>query len=339
MNLRILTPLVLILLVFFITVSIKAADEVNNGGGIGEKNVIYAYNNFLQLSGICLHSPLCHLSKYEQNLLERIYKAYPQEKANPNQLIFMSERHHPGWFIIDGEIKIAKTGNKVGDPIYINTDLLHLKNQHGRVTPLSIPQAISLFVHEFGHHHGEYDHIRLDLLGNKVSMMLQQNIHVAQVLPHDDSVKVLVINEHNTHSFPQVLIYVQDEFINASKVFKKSLKCPLLPLISSFPNIPGATLSRGKPKGATYHNLYWLKLKKYRGKVYKLTLKGNVAMYCKKNASLNDYSDNYKTLLSFKVKGNRRAEPVEWKYKPRSLSAKQVYEPWWGIIKLPFFNR
>ena len=102
-----------------------AGDHINNGAGLAERNVLFAYANLEKYIGLCLDFPSCRITPYERGLLERIRNAMPTERAAPEQIRFLSEREHPGTFIIDGEMKIAKTGSQVGSAIYMNLDLLY----------------------------------------------------------------------------------------------------------------------------------------------------------------------------------------------------------------------
>ena len=89
-------------------------DEVNNGGGLGEKNIILAYQKLGRYLDSCINSNACNIKDSEKNLLQKIAQDLPREYENKKQLVFKSGKKNPEIFTIDGEIKVAVTGNNVG---------------------------------------------------------------------------------------------------------------------------------------------------------------------------------------------------------------------------------
>lgn len=88
---------------------------------------------------------------------------------------FFDRKKQPGFFRIEGQIRVAKTGDGVGDPIYLNTDLLYFPVS-GEVRAADIPLCVSILAHELGHHQGVKDHALLDVLGSKLqSLLLMQS--------------------------------------------------------------------------------------------------------------------------------------------------------------------
>jgi hypothetical protein len=165
--------LTFLLLINFLSARIWAyagGSEAGNGGGLAEKNLIYAQLHIAEYLDLCLQTNSCHLNTREKVLLEKISSSMPIELKT--HLQFRSEIKDPGFFIIDGLPRIAKTGNKIGDPIYINTDLLYQKSPNSSYQTADIPLAASILVHELGHHHGEMSHTELDQLGTKIQNLL-----------------------------------------------------------------------------------------------------------------------------------------------------------------------
>lgn len=148
-----------------------SGSDAGNGGGLAEKNVIFAYMNLEKYTDLCLESGLCRLTGPERALLTKIRGALSAEKAKEGQIIFRSEKEQPGFFEIEGQPRVAKTGNSVGDPIYVNTDLLYYPVS-GEMRAVDIPLSVSILVHELGHHQGVKDHAALDILGSKLQALL-----------------------------------------------------------------------------------------------------------------------------------------------------------------------
>lgn len=146
-------------------------DQAGNGGGIVEQNFQYARLNLGWILGSCLSAVRC-VSGDEKTLLEKIQKSLTQELKTKPALIFESGAANPARFNIGGQPRVAVTGNHVGDPIYLNLDLLYLPSRSGRVEPADVGTAIAILIHELAHHQGTYstpaDEGFLDLLGAKV---------------------------------------------------------------------------------------------------------------------------------------------------------------------------
>ena len=117
-----------IIFLMIISQNVFSWDEVNNGGGAAEGTLTYTFLNVGKYIDLCLSSDICQISEREKEILSQIKGSLEEEFAQEKPLIFISESSNPGTFIIDGEIKIAKTGSAVGGPIYFNLDLLYFKN-------------------------------------------------------------------------------------------------------------------------------------------------------------------------------------------------------------------
>jgi len=172
-----------ILLTLIFCLRAVAGDEVG-GAGIAENNAMYAWNNLESFLKICLESTDCKLTEKEMGILSKIQASMKKEKQNKNAIEFKAEHLSPGFFFVDGQVRIAKTGYSVGDTIYINTDLCYPAAQAASIPllpppdrPLDIPLAIAILVHELGHHQGERDHTALDVLGGKINSAMRVFIH------------------------------------------------------------------------------------------------------------------------------------------------------------------
>lgn len=150
-------------------------DHTNNGGGLAEQNFIYAHQTLVSWIDPCrdLKNP-CQLTKKELRTLDRILYELERSKTK-SELIFKSGRLNPGLFETDehGKVRVAVTGLEPGTPIYINLDLIYA-DSNGSQSIVDLYGAISILVHEYGHHTGETDHLFLDQLGNKVRVRREQ---------------------------------------------------------------------------------------------------------------------------------------------------------------------
>ena len=305
----------------------RSGDEVNNGGGIGEKNIALAYINMKSYLEVCLNSPLCQLSDLEETTLTKIRNSIEEEYDSQKQLQFVSERKNPGFFIIDDEIKVAKTGNDVGGIIYINSDLLAIEGSRGEMIPIGLARAVSILVHEFGHHHNIHDHGTLDLMGIKVSLQLQNQMQTYQLFPHSRKVMLSVFNPATDSGFPQVLLYLNEEVQNISMKLRKAIRCRKRTIFSS----------KKKPLGAKVHNLYWERLKEERGKV-SLKLTGRLGLRCSDKDKINLYKGHHRIVIKFKMKEVKTGDSKRWSYVIDSTKVEQSYDPLWSRIKIPFLG-
>lgn len=142
---------------------------VGNGGGLAEQNFIYAYNNLAHFYDLCwAHENECLNSTEEKKVFHLIRESLSQEYKTTYQIQFLSGQKNPSFFFIDGQIRTAVTGDHVGDPIFINLDLIYQTNSRGEVIATDIGTALAILTHEMGHHHQTKDHLFLDLLGAKI---------------------------------------------------------------------------------------------------------------------------------------------------------------------------
>jgi hypothetical protein len=144
-----------------------AGDVSGGGGGLGEQNFTFAYRNLGRFLEVCLKTPVCQLTKEDREVVEFIAAELPNEYAANPSLHFTASQTR----FTDGQLapRIAVTGYYVGAPIHINLALLYEKQTDGTTRPLSIAEAVSVLVHELGHHKGRaLTHDYLDGVGMKV---------------------------------------------------------------------------------------------------------------------------------------------------------------------------
>ena len=146
-----------------------AGVQVGNGGGLAEKYVLFAYQNLgNSIAQFLLSRNPQDVTEY--TVLHNIEASLHDEYQNKNQIQFVSESEHPGFFDTAEPNRIAKTGDNVGDVIYINRGQLYPNG-----APVSLATATQILVHEFGHHHQVFDHQYLDKLGAEVGQTILEN--------------------------------------------------------------------------------------------------------------------------------------------------------------------
>lgn len=307
----------------------RGGDLVNNGGGIAEKNIVYAYEKLDKYIQLCLKAEACKLNESQKTLLNRILLNLPQEKQSA-QLLFSSERKAPGTFIIDRLVRVAKTGLSVGSPIYINSDLLYSKNEAGGYDPISLPEAVAILVHELGHHAGNHTHEDLDLLGVRVSMLLQQKFILTPLIPWNSEVSASVLNSGAPSSYPEILLNVGDDIFDISKLYEQSVRCYALTIPIPVLPIRDVQLNDKKPAGSLLHNVHWDRLSEKSG-VLRARIIGNVSNNCVFKSDIWLRNNDYKLKIDFK------AVKVNGKYRidKESIEMEQYREPWYKIIRLP----
>ncbi len=307
-------------------------DEVNNGAGLAERIVLYAYDRLPLFMSICLKSSVCKVSPEERLLLTKISDSFRAEReANDKQIQFDSETTNPGFFIIDGVVKLAKTGREIGSPIYVNIDLLYTLSANQRREALPISDVVAMLIHELGHHQGNHSHQDLDYLGVKVASTAQNHMQTTPLLPFTNSVAVVVINEIQETGFPEVLLYAHDEVVDITAQFKRAIKCPGFHLPIPIGGLPDLGVPLEKPRGAIYNNLFWEDIDvDEREQEYEV--KGSIAANCQERSTIFTSNKDYKIRVSFDV----RKRDGKWFVDENRIRIEQKYEPWWKFIVLPF---
>ena len=304
---------------------------VNNGGGLAEKNVLYAYEKLETYIELCLNSKTCKLTSDQTVLLQKILQTLPQERRG-KQLFFGSEKNAPGSFMIDGNVRVARTGDAIGSPIYINSDLLYTKAAGNSYEPVTIPEAVAILLHEFGHHHGNYSHEELDLLGVRVSLLLQQKFVATPLIPWSpNEISASVLNVDLIDGFPQVLLTVGDEIMDLSALYAQEVRCEVVTLPIPILPIPDLQLISRTPRGSLFHNLHWQTIKD-KGDYLTVQISGNVSNNCQYKNDVEVRNNVFQMKISFRI--NKVGE--KWVTDKDSISMKQFRDPWWKLIRLPW---
>lgn len=310
----------------------RGGDMVNNGGGIAEKNILYAYDKLDKYIRLCLNSDSCRLNGYQKFVLKEILSNLSREKINPSQLSFSSEKLNPGTFIIDGIVRVAKTGSTVGSPILINSDLLYSKNETSDV-PVSIPEAVAILIHEMGHHVANHlSHEELDLIGVRASMLLQQKIISTPLVPWVSDISLSVYNSDLTTSFPEILLAVGNDVVDVSDLYDRTALCYNITIPIPILPIPDIQLISKRPVASILHNVHWEQFKD-DGEVLRARVVGNVSNNCIYKIETGTLRINdYKMAIEFVAyKLNSK-----WIVDKNSIKMNQFRDPWYKIIKLPF---
>lgn len=308
-------------------------DLVNNGGGIAEKNILFAYQKLDTFITLCLTSDFCKIDKNQRTILEQILAGLTEERQNTEQIQFASENNQKGFFIIDGEVKVAKTGSKIGSPIYINVDLIYTQNEMGYYIPASISDAVAILVHELGHHYGNYSHTDLDLIGVRVALMLQHKTYNTPLLPWSQQISATIINPNVGDTYPAILLYIEDQVIDISEHFKNTVNCPKFFVPIPILPIPDIQVPGKSPLGILVHNVHWDKVKTSKDKTkIELSITGDLSLKCKEDTSEEKLrSQDYRMEIDFSVK---TSENGKWVLEAESLKMEQKRDTWWKIIKL-----
>ena len=320
-------------LLFFVALCFSAmanagGDLVNNGGGLAEKNFYYAHEKLKQNIQLCLGSDFCKLESNQRVILTKILIGLPNESISSLQ--FASERKQPGFFKIDGEIKVAKTGSLVNSPIYINLDMIYTKNEMGFYIPLSVPDATAILIHELGHHYGSFSHSDLDVLGVKVASMMNKKTHNTPLLPWSSQIALTVFNPDVDQTFPDILLYAEDTVVDLTKEYKKIAFCPVFTVPVPILPLPDIQVSTEKPLGSVIHNLHWTKFNT-SGKSAKLKLVGNISHKCKdKEKNILFRSQDFSVEIEFSLNQDNTGK---WILDLARMEIAQTKNPWWKIIR------
>ena len=295
-----------------------AGDQVGNGGGMAEQNLAFARTNLARDIQLCLDSISCVTHPRDRKLLQQIQESLPRE---PERLYFRSGKKHPGFFHLGGQLKMARTGDRVGSPVYINTDLLYHATPQGP-TFLRLDQAVALLIHEYGHHHGVEDHTRLDLLGARVATRFSQSVEVARMQPFRDGAMALVSNR-DQHSFPQFLLYMDGHVADLSASLRRRLRCPLSAL-----RVSRSLGTGGKPTAATFFNLYWQQID---FEDLEFEIRGHLNLTCSgpgHDLPWKTYLRRYKARFEFRMRVQKRwrIDPDSIKLRKRALRAWEELE-------------
>lgn len=194
---------------------------------------------------LCLADVSCTSETGDQNLLQAILRNASSEPKVEKLIHFDSGRKNPELFTVDGVMKSAVTGLRVGDPIYFNLDKLYTMID-GKISPIASESLFALLLHELGHHTGTTDHAKLDLLSSQVADFLSVHAPVGRFNEDDDVayfhkpahfvVQLLQGTVAMSHLGSRTKILLSDEvkFFEFSSFLEKKLNCPTGQVIKSY---------------------------------------------------------------------------------------------------------
>jgi predicted Zn-dependent protease with MMP-like domain len=281
------TLLCILFLILSSTLFAKGGDEVRNGGGLAEQFLAYTLNNMPRIVDRCLAQHDCQLELKEREVLKKIRDSLETE-LNSNILKFSTNILMPGYFIIDGVVRLAVTGDKVGSPIYYNLEMLY-SNQNE--VQLNYGQAIQSLIHELGHHHGINNHDMLERLGAKIRKVNEGKTSVVPFYPHlgGKGFSILGTADRSYTINGMLLLLVHNGLINLQMHFGGLLKNCEKELGANPLNT----------SAVQFYNLHW----KFNAENY-LTkdkfLAGNVFLYCS-DGQKKKYRKLYEFTLSLKI--------------------------------------
>jgi hypothetical protein len=209
--------------------TLRAQDTVGNGGDLPQLNFHFAYDSLDRYLEECLVSTDCTLQASEKKLMQKIYQSLSQEKETAQQLRFRSEQADPGFFNIEGEVKVAKTGNNIGDLIFINSDYISHVDEDGNYQPITVPQASALLLHELGHHQGightEPEEQLLNAVGSKVAMNLMGSYQRVEAGFVATNLVASDVNFHAKRRDPQLWVSDGIKMQSLTRAAREQLRC------------------------------------------------------------------------------------------------------------------
>lgn len=187
----------------------------------------------------CLTNPdECGLTQNERKLADMIYKARIFDRVK-SKLEYVSEREQPGFFQLDGAVRIAKTGRFHGSEIYLNKDMLALPadpdNEAAGYVPVSFEKLLAVVIHELGHHHELFftpnlEHEELDIFALKIADEMRRYSQSETFRAGETSItygQYVSIGTRNQNQENAVLLLTSDfGVVELSDVAKRFLTCP-----------------------------------------------------------------------------------------------------------------
>lgn len=120
------------------------------------------------------------LSRAERDALAMVAR-----DAKLEALVFRTAQDD--FFVIDGEVRVARTGDHPGDPIYINNDLIVTERIPGYPQPISLANAQAVVIHEALHHVASargWPHEAFDALAGRLSQYHQPKDYRYTIYDH-----------------------------------------------------------------------------------------------------------------------------------------------------------
>ena len=213
--------LILLVLLSSPPVFAGGADVIGNGGGVGEQNVVLAWQ--------ILPTLLSELASQDQTLAKTYLKSF-DHVYGADFLLFRSGINNPGLFPMDakGLAVAATTQGWVGAPIYFNLDRITVIEDGSLVYAMSVDEALSLEVDLIGKAHGTPEGLGSELadlrervvdLGRRTTVKADARV---LFLP-----QVVVFSKNSTSINNPVYLVVGDgeARINLSEDLVKILSC------------------------------------------------------------------------------------------------------------------
>lgn len=211
----------------FSMVSIADEGRVGNGSGEAERNIAFAMGRMDKTLTHLIGRPTIFTIE-EYKILESLSANLLPTAQRLEQLHFSSEKEKPGFFSINGNLKVAKTWTDRGAPIFFNTDLLYTKDYQGDIIPYSIAQATSLLIHELGHQVGIVDCHMLDRLATKVELEMREQMQELKFNLGSHRITVSYTGYVDQEKKQQSIFTVasSDHLIDLTDYLYQQIKCP-----------------------------------------------------------------------------------------------------------------
>ncbi|MEQ1724227.1 MAG: hypothetical protein ABL930_13735, partial [Pseudobdellovibrio sp.] len=139
-----------------------------------------------------------------------------------------------------------------------------------------------------------------------------------------------IINPNVNDSFPQILLYIEDQVIDLSSQFEATVNCPkfIIPIpILPIPDIP---VNVKKPLGTLVHNVYWEKIAGREDKKALLQISGDLSHKCKESDDVNVRNQDFRIRIEFAI---TQGDDGKWSLDADTLKLEQKRDAWWKIIK------
>jgi len=202
-----------------------------SGSSLAARRFNAAWEILPELLRICSERKGCRFEAPDQQLIHKLSDAIKKEAPAGGGLEFASGRTDPDKFT-DPDFatpRIAITGENIGDKIYINSDL---------IAELQLPQIVTLLIHELGHHHGVFNHQRLDDLGFRFAQFFENwSYDVSAAAFNQDTVRLKIfqagrnpgdeqlIGSSSNIQRPIIFIEGNDRVFNLTKFTEKFMYC------------------------------------------------------------------------------------------------------------------
>lgn len=200
----------------------RGGDIIGNGGGLGEMNFVYALTNLADFIMDTVRND--GIVGRDADQLIRIAALARRESRKQDKLVFISGQKNPGIFNIQGETRLAVTGDSATAPIFVNLDLVY-KKTFDVTDILTLPEIVSLLVHELGHQVGLLDHAYLDYLGARVRRMISRDINrITRNMA--DGLKVEITSfSYWSSAAPKIQLGIENSLRDFNEDVSKVMKC------------------------------------------------------------------------------------------------------------------